>query len=158
MGCRRLRRELRKLCPLPVCRTHRCDSDAQTSPCEGGCQPLSMVYVYAHIYIYIAVCVRASVCVCPCACATKWVVLMQFLLFLAQVMLTLFTYIPEPTFVNQFLNDVCCCILALWAMTYVMRALGTKNWAWGTPTAAACRSVPLGSSNATAASQAAPLL
>ena len=106
------------------------------------------------VFVRPCACVRVPIH----ACATKWVVLMQLLLFLAQVMLTLFTSIPEPTFVNQFLNDVCCCILALWAMTYVMRALGTKNWAWGTPTAAACRSVPLGSSNATAASQAAPLL
>ena len=129
MVCRRLRRELRKLFPLPVCRTDRCDSDAQTSPCEGGCQPLSMVYKYAHIYTHVLrVCVRASVCLRPCACATKYVILMQLFRFLAQVMFTLFTSIPEPTFVNQFLNDVCCCILALWSMTYVMRALATKDW------------------------------
>ena len=56
---------------------------------------------------------------------------MQVFLFLAQVMFTLFTsicYTPEPTFVHQFLHDVCCCILALWSMTYVMRALATKDW------------------------------
>ncbi len=72
------------------------------------------ICLYVCMYTY---CVSVCVCLRPCACATKCVVLMQLFLFLAQVMLTFFTSIPEPTFVNQFLNDVCCCALALWAMT-----------------------------------------
>ena len=147
------------------------------------------VYMYVCMYTYILrvrVCVLAPVCLCNKMCCPRATVPLNFL-FLAQVLLTLFTSIPEPTFVNQFLNDVCCCALALWAMTSlhwpVLVARGGRSsvisrstvtgrmevsrstaknaffgWAWGSPSAAASRSVPLASSNAAAASQAVPLL
>jgi len=75
------------------------------------------LYVCMYVYILrVRVCVLAPVCLCNKMCCPRATVPLNFL-FLAQVLLTLFTSIPEPIFVNQFLNDVCCCALALWAMT-----------------------------------------